>query len=92
MCNAILNSFKHESKDSVDETTPLGLSVHVTPVLTRHKGMRHSKSAVTAQSIKHHKWQHSSEEISGDYKSSLHQEGMRLGYLLNLIFQPVYMS
>ena len=73
MCNAILNSFSHESKDVESQ---LGLAVHhVTPVLTRHKGMRHSKSAVTAQSIRHHKWQHSSEEISGDYKSSLHQEG-----------------
>lgn len=75
MCNAIVNSFTHESKDLTNES-PLGLAAHhVTPVLTRHKGMRHSKSAVTAQSIRHHKWQHSSEEISGDYKSSLHQEG-----------------
>jgi len=72
VCNAILNTAYHE-KSRVSADAPLGIASTVTPMLTRtsSKGMR---QVVTAKSIKHHKWLHVNEEVSGDYTESLMQD------------------
>ncbi|XP_076822833.1 hyccin-like isoform X1 [Clavelina lepadiformis] len=73
LCNAIMNSVDHE-KGKFSDDTPLGLTETLTPVMTRTSSKKVMRHAVTAQSIKHYKWQHTSEEVSGDFTLSLQQE------------------
>ena len=97
MCNAILNTAYHE-KSRVSSDAPLGIASTVTPMLTRTSSRR-LRQAVTAKSIKHHKWMHANEEVSGDYTESLMQLMQDSKFLLitankagNFYFKMAFMT
>nr|CAB3244253.1 hyccin [Phallusia mammillata] len=74
LCNAILNSVYQEGGTSIEDES-LGVSVELTPMMVRsNSGI--SRFAVTASSIRHHRWRHRSEEVSGDVTESLQQESL----------------
>uniref|UniRef100_H2Z869 Hyccin n=1 Tax=Ciona savignyi TaxID=51511 RepID=H2Z869_CIOSA len=75
-CNAVLNSTLQEDDQNLGNS-PLGLPTLLTPILSRSSSSV-SRHAVTAKSIKDHKWKHTSEEVSGDFTTSLHQDDDRL--------------
>nr|XP_002129348.1 hyccin [Ciona intestinalis] len=71
-CNAVINSTNQENEQHLSNS-PLGLPTQLTPILGRSSSSV-SRHAVTAMSIKDHKWRHTSEEVSGDFTNSLHRD------------------
>lgn len=97
LSSAILNTATIEEKEqkftrgeNVNTEMPYGLGGQLTPILSRQVSRRsfRSRTAVTAKSIRQHKWQHHSEEISGDLSKSIRSTGkvLNLYYLLFYIF------